>query len=115
MSTDITFKVQVDKARLDQLMQNGELENIAAPVVKKYAFAIEGEAKQLAPVLTGFLKNSIQAEEAKTKANWTISDGAEYGIFQELGTRYMEGKFFLTRACEKTADKFFDELVKEIK
>lgn len=113
--SDITFKVNIDTKRMDELMKTGGIENITSPVVKKYAFVIEGEAKQLAPVLTGFLKNSIQADEGKSKTVWTISDGAEYGIFQELGTRYMEGKFFLTKACEKTADKFFDALVQEIK
>lgn len=107
--TDITMRIQVDKARLEELMRPGEIENRTALIVKSAAFAIEGAAKQGAPVLTGFLKNSIQASEVD-RVNWKIEDGTEYGIYQELGTRFMAGKFFLTRACEAVADKFFDAL-----
>ena len=111
--SDITMTVQVDKAMLEQLMQPGEIERRLEPIVAKYAYAIEGNAKDHAPVLTGFLKNSLQSEPQKG-GNWTVSDGTEYGLFQELGTRFMAGKFFLTGACEALADRFFDALTEAL-
>lgn len=110
--SDITFHVTISKEKLDAMLDRSEIERRAAPVVKKYAFVIEGKAKQNAPVLTGFLKNSLQAKQGKTPANWEIADGTEYGIYQELGTsRGIAPKFFLTQASESTADDFFNELV----
>lgn len=107
--TDVSMTIKVDSAKLEQLSRPGEIQRMAAPIVKATAFIIEGKAKQGAPVLTGFLKNSIQAQQ-KNPSNWIISDGAEYGIYQELGTRFITGNWFLTRACETSADEFFDNL-----
>ena len=110
--SDVTMTVKVDAAKWEKLSAPGAIERAAAPIVSKYAFVIEGKAKQGAPVDTGYLKNSLQAEEAKTPANWTVSDGAEYGIYQEMGTRFISPQFFLTKASESTAEAFFDELIK---
>jgi hypothetical protein len=80
-------------------------------VVKKNAFVIQAEAARDAPVDTGTLKNSISAEEAKDPNKWEITDGVEYGVFQELGTsKGVTAKHFLGGAAERRADPFFDEL-----
>ena len=111
----VTFHVRIDTDALEKLFAPGEVEKRCEPVISKYAMVIEGKAKQDAPVLTGFLKNSIQAEKADNYPNWNIHDGTDYGIFQELGTRFIPGKFFLTGACESTADDYFDALKEAIK
>ena len=55
-------------------------------VVKKNAFVIQAEAARDAPVDTGTLKNSIIAEPSDNPNIYNITDGVEYGVFQELGT-----------------------------
>jgi hypothetical protein len=84
--------------------------NKLPPVVKKHAFAVQADAAHNAPVDTGALKNSLHADPLNPR-NWTVSDGVEYGVFQELGTsRGVRAKHFLGNACEKEADKFFDDV-----
>lgn len=77
--------------------------------VKKCALAVQALAASTAPVDTGALKNSIEAEGSNL--NWTVHDGVFYGIFNELGTsRGISAKHFLGGACEKEAEKFFDDV-----
>ncbi len=79
-------------------------------VVKKHALNIQANAAKDAPVDTGALKNSIKAEPIDDR-NWTVHDGVEYGLFQELGTsRGVKAKHFLGGACEREADSFFKDV-----
>lgn len=50
-----------------------------------------------APVDTGRLKNSITHKVYGDYA--LVGSDVEYGIYQELGTRYITGKHFLKNAC----------------
>jgi hypothetical protein len=85
------------------------------PVVKKHAFAIQANAASEAPVDTGALKNSLAAEPIDPR-NWTVKDGVEYGVFQELGTsRGVRAKHFLGNACEKEAESFFSDVAEAMK
>lgn len=77
--------------------------------IGKHAFAIQANTAANAPVDTGALKNSITAEKENENL-WTISDGVEYGVYQELGTRHIPAKRFMTQACEQEADKFFEDV-----
>jgi|SRR5579885_2213742 len=52
--------------------------------VQKAGLDCEAQAKQNAPVDTGFLKNSIHYERTGT-ARCTVEVGAHYGLFVELG------------------------------
>lgn len=104
----ITTKIKVDKG--NDKFTNGKWKEDAVKILDKYAFGVEAGAKANAPLLTGALRNSIHVEMPKQTLR-TISDGVLYGVFQELGTsRGVKAKFFLTRACEKQAQPFFDEL-----
>ena len=83
----------------------GRISRALADLIKRTAFAIEAEAKTLAPVDTGLLRNSIQTNiEAPTKA--TIGTNVEYAPYQEFGTRHQKGKAFLTPAADKAKKKF---------
>lgn len=106
----LDFKMKIDTSGIEELEQFATQKLV--PVVKKHALIIQGEAAKNAPVDTGALKNSIIAEESeKTDKNWIISDGVVYGVHQELGTkRGVTAKHFLGNACEKQAEKFFNEL-----
>ena len=104
----ITTKIKVDKSG-DKFL-NGKWKEEAVKVLDKHAFGIEATAKVYAPYKTTALRESIHVEFPSQTLR-TISDGVLYGVFQELGTsRGVKAKFFLTRACEKQAQPFFDEL-----
>lgn len=75
--------------------------------VTETAIDIERTAKELAPVKTGHLRRSIRYEvenQADVISGVVIAE-ADYSIFQELGTRYMPGKFFMQRALEANFKK----------
>ena len=80
-------------------------------IVKKHALNIQTNAAMNAPVLTGALRNSLQARPIDER-NWVVEDGVEYGRAQELGypPRNLPAKHFLGNASEKEADSFFDEV-----
>lgn len=59
-------------------------------------------AQQLAPVLTGYMKENItQTDEASpTNLRAEIESGADYSVFVEYGTVNMEAQPFFTPAFE---------------
>lgn len=76
------------------------------------AFQVGGEAANLAPVKTGNLKNSLTANiERVSEAHYTVSDGTDYGIYQELGTNKMAAHPFMIPAVEKVR-KYIKDFVK---
>ncbi len=68
------------------------------------AFYVEGQAKLKAPVDTGFLRNSIQVLRV-TDREALIGVGAEYGIYQEMGTRFMSARPFMRPAVENNRER----------
>ena len=100
------------------------LPRATARAVKKVAFDIQQDAQDLAPVDTGFLKNSIytvtsegstygQAGSApgdsyllpETEAPGDdqtayVGVGANYGIYQEMGTRFMAAQPYFYQAVD---------------
>lgn len=105
----ITVKQKIDMAGIKEYPQ-GTLARLRN-VVAKSALELQAQAQVAAPVDTGALKNSIIAEPARSSSlKWTVSDGVEYGVFQELGTsRGVSARHFLGGAAEKIADRFFSE------
>lgn len=83
-------------------------------VVKKSAFVIQAESARDAPVDTGNLRNSMSADEAKP-LHWEITDGTDYGVFQELGTSRVTANHFLGGAAEREAEPFFDAVLEALK
>jgi HK97 gp10 family phage protein len=90
-------------SRLDRALSN---------LLRKTAFSIEAKAKQLAPVDTGLLRNSIQTTiDSPTKA--TVGTNVEYAPYQEFGTRHQKGTPFLTPAADDE-QKNFEKNVSDI-
>ena len=91
----ITVKVSLNRfgALSSQLRQGVDA------IVQTTAAAIEGDAKQRAPVDTGFLRNSIQTRKVG-EAEAMVEVGASYGVHQEYGTVHQTGTPFLTPAAE---------------
>ena len=67
----------------------------AKPVVEaavaKTALDIETIAKELVPVDTGYLMNSIAAAKER-ELTWRVTAHAEYAIYIEMGTRRKNGE-----------------------
>lgn len=85
------------------------VEAAVAEIVAKAAFDIEAGAKQRAPVDTGALENSIQAEQ-EDSLTWIVGDGVNYGVYQELGTHKMPAHPFLVPATEAVRPSFLGAL-----
>lgn len=76
-----------------------------AMVLRRTAYAIEGDAKVFAPVDTGNLRNSISTEIAGDgrfgAMTAEIGPTAEYGIYQEFGTSRMPAHPFMGPAFDR--------------
>jgi bacteriophage HK97-gp10 putative tail-component len=101
-------------------------------VVRKTAFDVQGHAASTAPIETGFLRNSIyvvthdestyggatpskpdsyllpEIDKAENDTTAWIAVGANYGIYLELGTRFMPPKPYLAPAVEMVRPTFED-------
>lgn len=69
----------------------------AAVAVKKAAYDTETLAKGYAPVDTGYLRNSIMAEQV-SDLTWRVYANADYAIYVEVGSRGRSGRWYLTNA-----------------
>ena len=98
-----TFTLSVDKGALDALTPT--MRSALGKVVAKVARDIEGGAKAVVPVDTGFLKNSIQAKQISPLL-WEVTVGASYGAFVEFGTVKMAGRPYLTPQIERMRPVF---------
>lgn len=67
------------------------------------AILVQGEAKTLAPVDTGNLRNSITRETHEDYA--IVGTNVEYGPFQEFGTSKMAAQPFLTPALNRNRSR----------
>ena len=99
----VSIKTQLVFNKLPEL--RGQVRRRAADAVTKAAFDVEAQAKALAPVDTGALKSSIQAQPEGDLAA-RVDVGAEYGIYVEFGTRKMRAQPFLEPAAEQVKPSF---------
>jgi HK97 gp10 family phage protein len=77
----------------------------ASQVVRNTALAIEATAKQMAPVDTGNLRNSIQTTVVSA-LRATVGTNVEYAPYIEYGTSRMAAQPFLTPAAERERPAF---------
>ena len=99
--------VKIDTRVLDKI--TAEIHPKASRTVAKYGLIITGEAAKNAPLDTGALRSSITSESMMTgDMSFTVQDGVNYGIFQELGTSKMAAQPFLLPAVEAWRQKFLD-------
>lgn len=93
-------------------MQGGVRGKVANEV-KNAALAVEGQAKALAPVDTGALRNSIQTElEGDLTAHVVV--GVEYAEYVEHGTYKMAPQPYLTPAAALVEPQFIANVTKAL-
>lgn len=88
------------------------VEGKAETILARTGAAIARDAKSLAPVDTGNLKNSISM--TGTGLDREVSPTAEYGIYQELGTSTQPAQPYLAPALERNTSPMiqaFEQLV----
>lgn len=66
--------------------------------IKKATRKVQSSAKDLVPVDTGILKNSIKTDFDEDRREGRIYTSVEYAPHVEYGTRKMKGKAFLRPA-----------------
>jgi HK97 gp10 family phage protein len=81
--------------------------------VRDAALDCETYAKDVVPVDTGALKNSIRAEPESDKV-WIVAPHTEYAIYVEFGTRKMRAQPYMRPAAEKVRKHYPDLLVDTI-
>lgn len=79
------------------------------------AWAAE-QARVLAPVDTGFLRDSIDFEVRHTQTGWAIVvfAGADYALYVELGTSRMDAQPFLRPVLDRIGDQYRQFLAEEM-
>lgn len=77
--------------------------NPARKALLAASLPVVNRAKELAPIRTGTLRRSIQAEEGPGEREVTIGTNVEYAIYQEYGTSRMPAHPFLRPALESEA------------
>lgn len=103
-----------------EIMQNDfprlakALPHLAALAVSKAAADIMAFARTNAPVLTGYLMNSITVEMVAPLLA-LVSVGALYGVFVEFGTRHMPARPFFLPAIELVRPQFEAAIANAVK
>lgn len=82
-----------------------KLPALAGEAVRKAGLDIVTYAKMAAPVDTGYLRNSITFQ-SQSATSGLVYVGAEYGIYQEYGTRKMPAHPYFTPAVEAVRPQF---------
>lgn len=92
---------KIDQDIKDKLQLTGEL--------------VSGAAKKNSPVKTGALRNSIDFEVDAQEKSVRIGTNMYYAPWVELGTRLIEGQWFLTRALGENVGKIRKIFARKIK
>lgn len=79
---------------------------MAGRVVRRTVSAIERDSKLLAPVDTGFLKNSISSDVDEAGLSGEVGPTANYGGYVEEGTSRMSPQPYMRPAAEKNEPGF---------
>lgn len=106
----ITFHVDANELKNVKELSDGAIER----ALEQCGAVWETNAKQLSPVDTGRLRNSIE-HHAESKNTEVIQTNVEYAIYQEMGTRYQSGTPFIKPSGESLVNTFKTIIENELK
>lgn len=84
------------------------IKQAAADTTRAAGFAVEAHGKANAPVLTGYLRNSIGVDFDGTRA--VVGPTASYGPEQEFGSRGRPGRHYMSRAADTVEPQYANAL-----
>ena len=103
----IKFQVQVEsedfQRKLNRLPES--IRKWVQQALQQTAQTVQARARQLAPVRTGRLMQSIYVQMESEYA-FKVVCYAPYALFVEFGTRYITPRYFLTRALQEASSQF---------
>lgn len=108
--SNITFEVKIDN--FDQVKQLSD--EAVARALEQCGALWESNVKQLSPVDTGRLRNSIE-HHAESTNKMIVATDVEYAIYQEMGTRYQHGTPFIKPSGENNVTTFKQIIENELK
>jgi HK97 gp10 family phage protein len=96
---------------LDQMISyvrslDREQEKTAKKAVRESAYLMEAQAKALAPVQTGYLRESIKTHIKEGGLTAEVISHAEYSLFVEYGTSKQEAQQFMSPAFLRAKEHF---------
>ena len=97
LRTKVTLQSKVPRLRRQM--------KLASQVVRKTVLDIQANAQAAAPVDTGFLRNSIQAQ-MQSELTGEVTVGAGYAVWVEFGTSRRHATPFLLPAVERVRPAF---------
>jgi HK97 gp10 family phage protein len=107
MAASLDITTTVDTAQLDAMI--ARVEHLDA-IVAKYAALIEARAKQLVPVLTGALRDSITTHLEGLAAEIVAGEGLDYAAIIEYGGYNRPAKPYIRPATEEYVAAFVAEI-----
>ena len=112
------IKLSCDTSKLEKQLM-GLIDNIdksSGSILEEGCNLIKARAKQLSPVDTGALRDSIDTK-FESKGNkytgYTYSD-MDYALYVELGTRFVPPQPFMYPAYQENKDFFIQKLIETI-
>ena len=106
------IKIEIDMNELGQVKELSD--EAVARALEQCGALWESYAKQMAPVDTGRLRNSIE-HHPEGNDTMVVETDVEYAIYQETGTRYQSGTPFMKPSGESHIDTFKTVIENELK
>ena len=110
----MSFKLVGVEAIQGKLRKNVTLKEVKQVVTTNGA-EMTRNAQRLAPVDTGRLAGSINLSIEDGGMTAVTRDGVNYGVYNDLGTRFMSAQPFMTPAHNLQAKKFKSDMDKLVK
>jgi HK97 gp10 family phage protein len=110
----VEFPVALKIIGLDRIREGlaeapHELRVVANRIVDEGMSKVTGRAKEIVPVRTGRLRNSIYQKKTGF-LGWEVGASMFYAGFVEFGTRYMRARPYLRPAVEEKMPEIREEL-----
>lgn len=84
-------------------------------IVRQYIAEMSRISARTVPVKTGFLKRSLVVEIRDNGMTGVLNYYAEYAPYQEYGTRWISGKFYLKRGFDGVVSNFINDIERVMK
>jgi len=107
----VSFGFRVELSDVDNFAEkmrtlDDSVQSCVQDTIVQVGEQVKAYAQELAPIRTGRLMQSITLQVIYKRVVKVPSIGVPYAMYQELGTRYISPKYFLTRAIADNATSF---------